>query len=100
MSNIRIFSEAIVVLGSATSATPDATNHDVLSIGMGICMGIAALGAALGQGRVGASALEGVCRNPNAAGKALVPLVLTLAFIETLVLFAFVIASNIDAHFG
>ena len=53
---------------------------------------IAAFGAALGQGRVGAAAMESIGRNPNAAEKLFLPLVLTLALLEALALYGFVIA--------
>ena len=53
---------------------------------------IAAFGAALGQGRVGAAAMESIGRNPNAADKLFLPLVLTLALLEALALYGFVIA--------
>ncbi|MCA9716498.1 MAG: ATP synthase F0 subunit C [Myxococcales bacterium] len=55
-------------------------------------IGLAALGGGMGQGRAVAAALEGICRNPNSAGKVLVPMLLGLAFIESLVIFALIIA--------
>ncbi len=61
-------------------------------VGAAIALGIAALGGALGQARVAAAALEGIGRNPAAAGKVFVPMIIGLALIESLVLYAFVIA--------
>ena len=55
-------------------------------------IGLAALGGGMGQGRAVAAALEGICRNPNSAGKVLVPMLLGLAFVESLVIFALIIA--------
>jgi F-type H+-transporting ATPase subunit c len=52
-------------------------------------MGIAAFGCGLGQGKIGAAALEGIARNPGAAGSIFTPMLLSLAFVETLVLFTF-----------
>ena len=46
----------------------------------------------VGQGRVGAAAMESIGRNPNAAEKLFLPLVLTLALLEALALYGFVIA--------
>jgi len=59
---------------------------------MALAIGLAALGGGLGQGRAVAAALEGICRNPNSAGKVLVPMILGLAFVESLVVFALIIA--------
>ncbi|MFW2387781.1 MAG: ATP synthase F0 subunit C [Polyangiales bacterium] len=61
----------------------------------GLCIGIAAFGCGLGQGRAAATALEGIARNPNASGKILVPLILGLALIESLCIYALVISFTI-----
>jgi F-type H+-transporting ATPase subunit c len=58
----------------------------------GLCIAIAAFGGALGQGRTAAAALDGIARNPAAQGKIFVPMIIGLALIESLVLYAFVIA--------
>ncbi len=62
------------------------------AIGAGFAIGLGVLGGGLGQGRAAASALEGISRNPGAAGRIQTPMILGLALIESLVLFAFVIA--------
>jgi F-type H+-transporting ATPase subunit c len=61
------------------------------AIGAGLAIGLAALGAALGQGKQGAAALEGIARNPQAAGKIQTPMIIALAFTEALALYGFVI---------
>ena len=63
-----------------------------LAIGAGLAIGIAAAGGGIGQGRAAAAALEGIARNPGAAGKLNGPMILGLALIESLVIYAFVIA--------
>jgi F-type H+-transporting ATPase subunit c len=55
-------------------------------------IGVAALGGALGQGRTAAAALEGIARNPSAQGKIFIPMILGLALIESLVIYALIIA--------
>jgi F-type H+-transporting ATPase subunit c len=57
-----------------------------------LAIGIAALGGALGQGRTASSALEGIARNPNAAKQISTPMILGLALIESLVIYALIIA--------
>ena len=61
-------------------------------VGAGLAIGIAAAGGALGQGRAAAAALEGIARNPSAADKLFTPMILGLALIESLVIYALVIA--------
>ena len=61
-----------------------------LACGLGIA--VAAFGGALGQGRTASSALDGIARNPGAAGKIFTPMILGLALIESLVIYSFVIS--------
>jgi F-type H+-transporting ATPase subunit c len=63
-----------------------------LAIAAGLAIGLGAFGAALGQGRMAAAAMESIGRNPNAADRIQLPMILGLAFIEALALYAFVIA--------
>lgn len=61
------------------------------AIGAGIGFGIAAGFAGIGQGLVGKGATEGVARNPGAAGTVQTIMIIALALIESLVLFALLI---------
>ena len=71
-------------------------NSGLRAIGAALAIGIAALGGALGQGRATATALDGIARNPAASGKILIPMVLGLALIESLVIYALIIALNLS----
>ncbi len=62
-----------------------------IAIAVAVGIGIAAFGGAFGQSRAAAAALEGISRNPNASDKVFVPMILGLAFIESLVLFTWVL---------
>jgi F-type H+-transporting ATPase subunit c len=64
----------------------------LIAIGVGITMGLAAFGAATGQGRTAASALEGIARNPNAKDAMFLSFILGLVFMEFQALLGFVIA--------
>lgn len=66
------------------------------ALAAGLAIGIAAFGCGMGQGRAAAAALEGIARNPNASGKILVPLILGLALIESLAIYALVIAFQLQ----
>jgi len=61
-------------------------------IGVGLAIGLAALGSGLGQGIASRGALEGMARQPEASGDIRTTLLLALAFMEALTLFSFVIA--------
>jgi len=66
-------------------------NVGFMAIAVALGIGAAALGGAMGQGKASAAALEGISRNPNASDKVFVPMILGLAFIESLVLFTWVL---------
>jgi F-type H+-transporting ATPase subunit c len=68
-----------------------------LSIGSGLGIGIAAAAAGMGQGRAVAAALSGIARNPGAATKILTPMIIGLALIESLVIYALAIAFLLQA---
>ncbi|HMF89627.1 MAG TPA: ATP synthase F0 subunit C [Candidatus Angelobacter sp.] len=60
-------------------------------IGIGIGMGLAAGLAGLGQGKVAGAVAEALARNPGARPGIQLALFIGLAFIESLVLFTFVL---------
>lgn len=74
--------------------------QSMAAISGGIAIGLAVLGGATGQGRAAAAALEGISRNPGAASRIQTPMILGLALIESLVLFAFVIAFLLQGKIG
>src|SRR6266487_2361349 len=58
----------------------------------GFALAIATLCAALGQGKVAGAAMEAIARQPEAAGKIQTAMLLGLAFIESLVIYALLIS--------
>jgi F-type H+-transporting ATPase subunit c len=82
----------MMTLGSTMAFASDGGTTAYGSLGAGLCIAIAAFGGALGQGKTAAAALEGIARNPSAQPKIFVSMIIGLALIESLVLYAFVIA--------
>lgn len=94
LSVITVF-VAFPAIAFAQAAGAAANKFDTMGwmgLGAGLAIGAAALGGALGQGRTASAALEGIARQPSAAARIQTPMILGLALIESLVLFAFVIA--------
>lgn len=60
-----------------------------------IAIGVGAIGPGLGIGFIGAKAMEAIGRNPEAADKILVPMLLVAAFAEAIAIYALVIAFSI-----
>ena len=77
--------------GAGGAGDNDSTVLAYKAIAAGIGFGIAAGLGGIGQGRVGASAVEGAARNPGAAGTVQTIMIIALALIESLVLLALVI---------
>ena len=62
------------------------------AIGAAICMGVGAIGPALGEGNAVSKALEGMARQPEAAGDLRPNMILGCAITETTGIYSLVIA--------
>lgn len=60
-------------------------------MGAGIGAGIVAIGAGIGIGRIGGQAMEGIARQPEAAGRIQTAMLIIAALIEVVSLFGLVI---------
>jgi len=67
-------------------------NQGLIALAAGLGLGLAAFGAALAQGRATAAAMESIGRNPNSADRIFTPLIVGLALMEALALYALVVA--------
>ncbi len=86
---LAFFPELVLAAEDAAENVP---NPPISKFGAGLAMGLAVLGGGLGQGKAISSALDATGRNPSASGSLRITLVLGLAFVESLVIFTFVIA--------
>jgi F-type H+-transporting ATPase subunit c len=89
---VVFFSGVAMAAAEAAGSSGDGSTKAALAIAAGLAIAIGSFGAALGQGRMAAAAMESIGRNPNAADRIQLPMILGLAFIEALALYAFVIA--------
>jgi F-type H+-transporting ATPase subunit c len=96
MRKLQFVFMALAVLCFAVPAFADGgTAVNLVPIGAGIGMALAAGLCGLGQGRATASATEALARNPGARAGIQLLLVLGLAFIESLTLFTLVIIAKV-----
>lgn len=86
--SIPAFAETVV----EKTAQAFSPGYGMVAIGAALAICIAAVGGALAQGRAVSAALEGIARNPGAEGKVFRPLILGLVLIESLVIYALLIA--------
>ena len=80
---------SIASVAFASEAAPEVLGN--IMWGAAIGMAIAAAGCGIGQGLGLKAACEGTARNPEAAGKIQVMLILGLAFVESLAIYALVV---------
>ena len=78
MENLGMLAEAIATVGKA--------------LGAGRCMGIGAIGPALGEGNAVSHALEGMARQPEAAGDLRTNMIMGCAITETTGIYALLIS--------
>jgi F-type H+-transporting ATPase subunit c len=88
---VGVLMAAMPVLAQAPVDHAADSSAGLKAIAAGVGFAIAVFGGALGQSRIGAAACEGAARNPGAAAKIQTMMILGLALIESLVLFALVI---------
>lgn len=88
----NLFGAVAFAQEAAHASSSDSSVKVALAIASGFGIGIAVVGGALGQGKAAAAALEGIARNPGASDKIFVPMIIGLALIESLVIYALVIA--------
>src|SRR5579872_2118830 len=88
-----VFTALLLMASPVFAQETGAAQHSNWSvpIGVGLGMGLAAGLAGLGQGRVAGSVAEAIARNPGAQAGIQTALFIGLAFIESLVLFTFVL---------
>lgn len=91
---------AAVAASTSAAAAGVGSTVGLAALGIGIMMGLAVLGGALGQSNAANAALDGIARNPSAAKEIRGSLVLSLALMESLVLFAFLIAILLQGPIG
>lgn len=66
----------------------------------GFCMGIGAIGPALGQGFIGGKACEGIGKQPESAGLITRTMIVALAFVESAAIYALLISLILLFYIG
>jgi F-type H+-transporting ATPase subunit c len=106
MTSRRVFMFGILLLAvvalpamaqdtaAAAAGAPAGDNLNLGIIGAAFAIGVAAAGGALGQAKAVSSACSAMARNPGAAANVRFALILGLALIESLVLYALLIAAR------
>jgi F-type H+-transporting ATPase subunit c len=90
----------VLPLVQAVAETAGASNSTGLAlIGSGLAAGLSVIGAGLGIGRIGGQAVEGMARQPEAAGRIQTAALILAALIEGAALFGVVVGFVIQGKF-
>ena len=90
----------IPLLQAAADTAAASNNNEGLSLfGAALGAGLAVVGAGMGIGRIGGSAVEGMARQPNAAGDIRGTAIVLSAFVEGAALFAVVVTLLISLKY-
>ncbi len=76
----------------AATMDPAAAKEYLSLLGAGLGVGLTLIGAGIGIGMIGSSAMQGIARQPEAAGNIQTSAIILAALIEGAALFALVIA--------
>ncbi len=93
MSKMKyVFGAAAAYLMPAMAFAEDAAatagqGKPMYALAKGLAVGAAALGCALGQGKIVSAALDGIGRNPGAREQIFTPMRRGVVFVETLLIF-------------
>lgn len=107
MKKVKMFVTlfAGAVLGVLASAPMAMAAEDVagagdsrgmIALGAGLAIGLGGLGCGMGQGRAVASAMESIGRNPSSVDRLMTPMIIGLALIESIAIYALVIAFSLQ----
>ena len=89
-ASLALAAEPVAAAAASSAGLGTFFSYAVLAAGLGI--GIAAFGTGIGQGMAVKSSVEGIARNPEASGKITVTMLIGLAMIESLCIYALVVA--------
>jgi F-type H+-transporting ATPase subunit c len=83
----------LALLGTPAALAAEGGTGPVIpaGLGSGIGAGLTVIGAALGIGRIGGSAVESIARQPEAAGQIFTPMIITAAMVEGAAFFAIIV---------
>ena len=88
---IALNTVALLALAGVAFAAGDPAVVATISWATALAQGVAAAGCGIGMGLGIKAACEGTARNPEAGGKITVTLILGMAFIESLAIYALVV---------
>jgi F-type H+-transporting ATPase subunit c len=94
-AKLLLWTLAVALLPVAAMAETAAGGGDgtwSYAIGAGLAIGLAGLGCGIGQGLTAGNAMSGIARNPGAKDAMFITFIIGLALIESIAIYALVVA--------
>jgi F-type H+-transporting ATPase subunit c len=88
----KVLLMSMLIPALALAAEGEALNRGIMYLGASLAIGLAAFGAGIGMGYLLKGTQEGIARNPTAGGRLQTTMLIGLAFLETLALYALLVA--------
>ena len=91
------FAALSLFANSTATAAPDPSmplllaDYGLVGLGAGFAAGLGVVGAGIGIGRIGGSAVEAIARQPEMAGRIFINMILTAALVEGVALFSVIV---------
>jgi F-type H+-transporting ATPase subunit c len=83
---------SMLIPALALAAEGEALKQGIMYLGASLAIGLAAFGAGIGMGYLLKGTQEGMARNPTVGGRLQTTMFIGLAFLETLALYALLVA--------
>jgi len=83
---------SMLIPALALAAEGEALKQGIMYLGASLAIGLAAFGAGIGMGHLLKGTQEGIARNPTIGGRLQTTMFIGLAFLETLALYALLVA--------
>lgn len=97
---------ALATLGASSMAFAEEAaggagmgGNGIIALSSALAIALSAFGAALGQGKAVAKAMESIGRNPNSADRIQTPMIIGLALMEALAIYGLIIAFILSGKF-
>ena len=99
-ASMMLLASPLMAMAQEAAGGASPLRAGLIALAANIGIGIAAFGSAIGQGQMVASAMESIGRNPNAADRIQTPMIIGIAFMEALAIYALVIAFFLQGKIG
>lgn len=96
LAAFALLASSVAFAQEGTEVVAAHADRGMVAIAAALAISISVFAGAMAQGKTASTALEGIARNPAASGKLLIPMILGLALIESLVIYALIIALGLN----